>query len=244
LCDIGGVHFFVGFDNFWLFDGTRPQPIGDGAVRQWFVDNCSREYIQKTICTFDREKNLVWVFYPSNGSTECDSAIVYHVQSKMWGRANRSVQCALTYVFPGYTMDTMSDISGAYDTFAAISFDSQFWNAAASSLAVFNTSHQLQTLSGASTSSGITTGEVGEDDAVMLLQQIRLRYGVAPTSATVTTLHMPNSGGSYVSGVSGSLNDGKFDTLRAARWHKAVINFTGPVRVTHMTATMKPAGTR
>jgi hypothetical protein len=30
VCDIGGVHFFVGNDNFWLYDGTRPVPLGVG----------------------------------------------------------------------------------------------------------------------------------------------------------------------------------------------------------------------
>ena len=244
LCDIGGVHFFVGHDNFWLFDGTRPQPIGDGVIRQWFVNNCSREFIQKTVCTFDRENNRVWIFYPSVGSTECDAALVYHVQSQKWGRANRSIQCALTYVSPGYTIDGMSAISATIDGMPSISFDSQFWNAASSSLAVFNASNQLQTLSGASDASSLTTGEVGDDGAVMLLQQIRFRYALAPASATVQTRYMANSGETFADGVSGALNDGKFDTLKAARWHKAMVDFVGPVRVTHMNATMKPAGTR
>lgn len=244
LCDIGGIHFFVGYDNFWLFDGTRPQPIGDGALRQWFVNNASREFLYKTVCTFDKENNRVWIFYPSVGATECDSAVVYHVQSKQWGRANRAIQCALTYVSSGMTYDTMGTLSATYDAFPEISWGSQFWNAATSSLAVFDTANQLQSLSGSSTASGMTTGEVGDDDAVMLLQQIRLRYGHAPSSASAQTQYMPNSGGSYVAGVSGSLNDGKFDTLKAARWHKAAFSFVGPVRVTHMNAKMRPAGNR
>lgn len=244
LCDIGGIHFFVGYDNFWLFDGTRPTPIGDGALRQWFVNNASKEFLYKTVCTFDRENNRVWVFYPSAGATECDAALVYHIQSKQWGRADRSIQCALTYVSSGLTYDTMNTLSVTYDGFPAISWGSQFWLVGSSSLSVFNTSNQLQTLSGASLSSSLTTGEVGDDDAVMLLQQIRLRYGLAPASASVQTRYMQNSGGSYADGVSGSMNDGKFDTLKAARWHKAIVSFTGPVRVTHMNATMKPAGSR
>jgi hypothetical protein len=244
LVDIGGVHFFVGEDNFWLFDGTRPTPLGDGALRLWFVNNSNSAFLYKTVCTFDRQNNRVWIFYPGVGSTECDQAIVYHVQSKMWGRANRSIQCALTYVSSGYTYDTMTDLSATYDAFPTISWGSQFWNAASSSLAFFNTSNQLQSLSGSPTTSNMTTGEVGDDDAVMLLQQIRFRYGLAPTSATVQTRYMQNSGGTYADGVSGSLNDGKFDTLKAARWHKAIVDFTGPVRVTHMNAKMKPAGNR
>ena len=244
ICDIGGVHFFVGPDNFWLFDGTRPQPLADGVLRSWFVNNASASYLSKTVCTFDRESNRVWVFYPSTNATECDSALVYHVQTKQWGRADMSIQCALAYVPNGITFDTMSTLGATYDTFPDISFDSRFWSSGARVLSIFNGSNQLQNLSGSSASSALTTGEVGDDDAVMLLQQIRLRYGAAPASASVQTHYMQNSGGSFAEGVSGSMNDGKFDALKAARWHKATISFTGPVRVTHMNAKMKPAGTR
>lgn len=244
ICDIGGVHFFVGHDNFWLFDGTRPQPIGDGTLREWFMRSVSREYIYKTVCTFDRDNNRVWIFYPSTGASECDSALVYHVQSKQWGRANRSIQCALTYVSSGYTIDGMSSIAASFDTFPSISWDSPFWNAAGASLAVFGAGNQLQTLSGVSTASSLTSGEVGDDEAVMLLQQVRLRFGTKPTAASVETQHKRNSGDGWSVGVAGSMSDGKFDLLKSARWHRARIEFAGPVRVTHMDAKLKQAGSR
>ena len=244
LCDIGGGHFFVGPDNFWLFDGARPIPIGDGAVRKWFVNNSSSAFLYKTICSFDRENGRVWVFYPSLSATECDSALVYHIQSKQWGRATLAVQSALTYVSSGATLDTLDAYSPTYDGLPTISFDSQFWFAAARTQAVFDTANQLRALTGTPATSSLTTGEAGDDEAVTLLQQIRLRYGAAPTSASVQTFHMPSSGGTYAPGVSGSMNDGKFDTLRAARWHKAKVTFVGPVRVTHLNAKLKPAGNR
>ena len=244
VCDIGGVHFFVGPDNFWLFDGTRPQPLADGLLRKWFAGNASAEYLYKTVCTFDRENNRVWIFYPSSNATECDSALVYHVQTKRWGRADRSIQCALTYVASSITIDGMDALSATIDTLPDISFDSRFWLSAASVLSVFNTSNQIQTLSGSSASSSMTTGEAGDDDAVMLLQQIRCRYGLAPDSATVQTRYAMNSGDMFMDGPSGAMNDGKFDTLKAAWWHKANISFIGPVLVTYINAKLKMAGTR
>ena len=244
ICDIGGAHFFVGDDNFWLFDGTRPQPIGDGVLRQWFVSNSDPANKYKTQCVFDRETNRVWVFYPSKGSSTLDAALVYHVQSQKWGRSNLAIQSALTYVSPGITIDGLSALSATIDGLPDVPFDSQFWLTGGRALSVFNTSNQLQSLAGSSTTSSMTTGEVGDDDNVILLKRIRLRYGVAPTSANVQTSHMPNSGGTFVNGVSGAMNDGKFDTLKAARWHKARIDFTGPVRVTHIAAQFVPVGER
>lgn len=244
LCDIGGAHFFVGDDNFWLFDGTRPVPIGDDVVRQWFVDNSNPSFRYKIICNFDRENDRVWIFYPSNDSEVLDSALVYHVRSKKWGRADRSVEAVLTYVAPGVTFDTWDDYGATFDSLPDVPFDSQFWLSGGRALSVFDTSHQLQSLTGASATSSFTTGEVGDDDAVVLLQQIRLRYAVAPSTASVSTEHMMNSGEAFSAGVSGSMNDGKFDTLKAARWHRATFSFTGDVRVTHMNAKTKVVGQR
>jgi hypothetical protein len=244
ICDIGGAHFFVGDDNFWLFDGTRPIPMADGVLRSWFIENADPVNKFRTQCVFDRESNRVWVFYPSKGSSTLDSALVYHIQSKKWGRANRAIQSALSYVSPGITIDGMDTLSATIDALPNIPFDSQFWVAGGRALSVFDASNQLQSLTGASVSSSMTTGDVGDDDAIVLLQEIRLRYAVAPTSATAQTSHMENSGGTFVVGASGGMNDGKFDALKAARWHKARFSFTGPVRVTHMKAKYKPEGER
>lgn len=244
ICDIGGAHFFVGDDNIWIFDGTRPIPVADGFVRQFFFDNSNPSYRYKTICVFDRQKNLVWVFYPSLGSTTPDSAIVYHVTAKKWGVANRSIEAALNYVAAGVTIDGLPAYSATIDGLAPYSFDSQFWLSGGKSLSIFNTSHQLQAMTGTSVSSSMTTGDVGDDDAVSALNKIRLRYAIAPESASVQTFVQMNSGVGFTAGTTGTVLDGKFDLRQSARWHKATFTFTGAVRVTHMDAEVVSAGMR
>lgn len=244
ICDIGGAHFFVGDDNIWIFDGTRPVPVADGFVRQFFFDNSNPAYRYRTICVFDRQKNLVWVFYPSLGSTTPDSAIVYHVVAKKWGVANRSIEAALNYVAAGVTIDGLPAYSATIDGLAPYSFDSQFWLSGGKSLSIFNTSHQLQAMTGTSVSSSMTTGDVGDDDGVTALNKIRLRYATAPATASVQTLIQMNSGTGFTVAATGSVLDGKFDLRQSARWHKAIFSFTGPVRITGMDADLLPAGGR
>lgn len=244
VCDIGGAHFFVGEDNFWLFDGTRPVPIADGQVRQWFYDNSSQSYRYKTTCVFDRQTNRVWVFYVSKDGTNLDRAIVYHVLSKKWGRADRSIEAALNYVSGAITIDGLSSISSTIDGLPAVSFDSQYWLSGGKSLSIFNTSHQLQSLTGNSLSSSFTTGENGDDNDVSCMNKVRLRYAKAPTSASVQMFYQMTSGAGYTAGTTGTVLDGKFDLRQSARWHKGTFSFTGPVQVTHMEAEVKPAGKR
>lgn len=244
ICDIGGAHFFVGDDNIWIFDGTRPIPVADGYVRQYFFDNSSPQYRYKTICVFDRQKNLVWIFYPSLGASIPDSALVYHTTAKKWGAANRSIEAALNYVSSGTTIDGLPAFSSTIDGLSSYSFDSQFWLSGGKSMSVFDTTHQLQAMTGPSTGGSMTTGEVGDDNTVSALNKVRLRYAISPTAASVQAFVQMNSGVGFTASASGSILDGKFDLRQSARWHKATFTFTGPVRVTHMDADITAQGGR
>lgn len=246
ICDLGGVHFFVGEDNIWLFDGTRPIPLADNQVRYWFFDHSSPQYRYRTQCVFDRKNDRVWVFFPSNNSEVCDSALVYHIKTKQWGRSDRTVEAVLNYISAGVTFDTWDQSGSTFDTLLDVSFDSQFWMSGGQALAMFNSAHQLQTLTGTSDASGFTTGDVGDDDAYSLLTGIRLRFapGHKPTTASVLTHHKPNSSDDYIVGPSADLVDGKFDVQVEDRWHRASFEFTGRVRVTAGGGMMMKTGDR
>ncbi|TAL42096.1 MAG: hypothetical protein EPN91_09225, partial [Salinibacterium sp.] len=70
--DLGTVHIFVGRDNIWMFDGARPVPIAEGQVRQWFLNNRSSDNAYLTQIVFDRLNRLIYIFFPSAGSSVCD----------------------------------------------------------------------------------------------------------------------------------------------------------------------------
>lgn len=243
-CDIGGAHFVVGQDNLWLFDGSRPVPIGQGQVRQWFYNNSNPAYRYKTQCVFERQNNLVWTFYCSTSSTTIDKAMVYHVQTKQWGLIDASVEAILNYISAGATIDGMSAVSATIDGLGSYSFDSQYWLSGGRSLAAFNLSHQLQSFTGVSGVSNFTTGDAGDDEVFTLLSKIRLRFapGGKPTTATTQTFYKNTLGDALTSGANGALEDGKFDVLQSGRFHRAKFNFTGDTKVLAMGAVLTPQG--
>jgi len=243
-CDIGGTHFVVGQDNIWLFDGSRPVPIGSGQIRQWFYANSNPAYRYKTQCVFDRQNNVVWMFYPSTSSTTCDKALVYHLDTKQWGKVSISVEAVLNYISAGTTIDGLVAVASTIDALSAYSFDSQFWLTGGRALSFFNTSHQLQMLTGVAGSSGFTTGDVGDDEQVTLLSKIRVRFApnYKPTTATVQTFAKMTEGDGLSTGSNGSLVDGKFDVLQSARFHRAAFTFLGDARVLAVGATVKGQG--
>ena len=244
VCDIGGAHFFVGQDNIWIFDGSRPTPIGVGQLRQWFYQNSNPTFLYKTQCIFDRQNNVVWTFYPSTSSTVCDQAIVYHLQTKKWGCVTTTVEAVLNYISAGSTIDGLSAISSTIDGLVNYSFDSAFWLAGSRSLSVFDTSHQLNLVSGMCINSSFDTGDAGDDEATSLLTKVRIRFapGYKPSTGSVTTYTKMTEGDSLTVAASGSLNDGKFDVLQSARFHRASFSFTGDVRVLGVGAVLIPQG--
>lgn len=241
LCDLGGVHFFVGEDNFWLFDGTTPQPIGDGVLRSWFFNNSSQIYKYKTTCIFDRTTNRVWVFYVSKNGSSLDSALVYHVQTKRWGRADLAIESAVQYVSSAATID---GLGGTIDSLPDVAFDSQYWLDGGRSLSVFNTSHQIQSIVGVPGASSITTGYVGDDEMTTDLTSVRPRFIKSPSSANCVVFGVRASGDAFTEGSTSTLAGGKFDARQSAKWHKAVINFTGAVQLTGLQFNLVQAGTR
>jgi hypothetical protein len=244
ICDAAGVHVFVGEDNIWAFDGVRPRPIADGTVRQWFFDNSNPAYRYKTILSYDRTKNRVWLFYPSRSSTTCDSALIYHVANKTWGKQAISVECALTFIEAGFTFNTWDTAGASFDELPEVSFDSQYWSAGSKALGVFDTLHQLNTLTGTSTSCQFTTHDFGSDAAVSRLDRVRVTFQSQPTSSLCTGRTRRLSGGEYTEVSTSSQDDGVYDMRQTGRWHSLTFIFEGDVAFSDFDADLIQMGPR
>lgn len=246
-CDIGGAHFTVGKDNIWLFDGSRPVSIANGQVRKWFFANSNPYFLAKTQCVFDENNHTVWMFYASSTSTVLDQALVYNLDTKQWGKSTQTIETTVNYINSGLTIDQMGYVSATIDELALLaSFDSTYWLVGQRNIACFSDSHQIQFFTGPTVSSAMTTGDTGDDNVVSLLLGIRLRFasGYKPDTATATTYTKMTSGDDLTTASSGSLDDGKFDVIQSARWHRAAFAFTGDVRVTGLSANVQPEGDR
>lgn len=228
VCDIGGAHFIVSNDNFWLFDGTRPVPIGTGVVRQWFLNNSSPTYRYRTKAIYDKQNNLVHVSYPSLSSTGvCDATLVYHVVKKQWGRHDVTVEAPLNYIAPGVTIDGLDSYAATIDTLPDIPLDSQYWISGGQTPSYFNSSHQLVSLTGTTSDSSFTTGDMGDDDTVTGLDRARIRFHQTPTTASATGFSKMNEGDNLTAGPTNAINDGKFDLRQSGRFHRIRFDFTG-----------------
>ena len=243
-CDLDGSHFIVGPDCFWMFDGSRPTPVGVGEVRQWFYDNSSPTLRSKTQCIYDRQNGHIWIFYGSKNAASLDMALVYHLPTKKWGLVTQSIEAAMNYVASGTTIDGLSAIAATIDNLEGYSFDSQYWLTGGRALSVFNTSHQIQTLTGVCDTSGFVTGDAGDDDLYTFLSMIRLRFSPSakPATASVQVFGKAEGGDTLTAGPAASMYDGRFDVMQSARYHRAAFVFTGDHEVLALGAALTPEG--
>jgi hypothetical protein len=123
-----------------------------------------------------------------------------------------------------------------------IPVDSQFWQAGGRAFSVFNTSHQLQTLTGEASASSITTGDIGDDGTFTTLKGARVRFLNSPTSATGEVFCKNDAGDDYENTAMFTMQGNRIDVLQSARFHKLRLDFQGDVEVTAIRYDTVPDG--
>lgn len=238
-------HIFVGSDNIYHFDGTRPLPIATGVVSQWWLNNSSAEYRYRTKLLWDRDNSLVWIYFPSAASTgDCDDCIVFHVATKQWGRVSMNVEAVVNYVSPAASYDAGSSVVTTYDSGPDIAFDSPFWLSQKSNPAVFDSTHTVKTLTGIADPWWFETGDYGDETQWQACSDLRMRFALRPSVITCTPRMRETSGDPVSSGAPVSFDGSKFPLRQSARFHSFRIDGDGSARFSAIQPAMQLAGTR
>ena len=209
----GGMHYFVGADDIYMFDGSQPRSIGQ-AIKRWFFADADPDHLHRVIAVHDRNDDHVYFWYSSNtvaGGTYdgwYDTAIVYNMLTGTWGRVT------------GLYQDIMTHQAGT-DTLSVVAADSPYY--------------RVKTLSGACGAASMQTFDIGDDDQYSRLSKVRLRFIDNPTSATVTHHHKSSLGDSYTTGTTDTMSDNKVNFGQSARWHKLKIDTVGNVEISGLT---------
>ena len=239
-------HVFVGSDNIYLFDGTRPVPLATDTVRQWWLDNSSAQYRRRTKLLWDRFSNLVWIYFPSATSSGlADYCLVFHALTRRWGRSDATVESVLTYISNGgVTFDGTSDTIVDFETGPTFTFDSVRWLSQSESPAVFTSSHQLQTLTAAPAASSFTTGDMGNALEATMCNGVRLQSSLSSDIIDCVGFTRQTAGANSIQRCVADLNDGSFDVRQTARYHIFRFDFSGDNRFSAMELDLLPAGRR
>ena len=98
IVDIGGIHIFIGQDNFYLYDGgLQPVPIGDKVFDEFF-GSVNPNSTDRIVGQHLPLKNLVIFYYPTGDNTYADAFVAfnYRDQSFTFGKKNDKITAAGT----------------------------------------------------------------------------------------------------------------------------------------------------
>lgn len=240
IINIGNAHIFVGYEDFYIFEGSRPVPIPNDVKKTFFAE-LNKPYRYKITGAYDRQNDLCIWFYPSGTSTTCDKAIAYNIKTGQWGIIGRGAECAIEYLTGQVTYANISNYFASYSALT-LPYDSPFWSQSSPVMAIVDTSHTLQLFAGTPGSCYYKTGDMGVDGNFSMLSRVRPRFSTAPTSATLTNYYKSNSGTTPTTDQTVSLSDGKFDVLRSSRWHSFKVTTVGSCEVAGHDISAVPEG--
>lgn len=220
-------HIFMGFEDFYSFDGTRPVPLGINKLKVTVFGELNKARAEQCIAMHDRTNSLIYFFYPVADSVNPDKCVVYNYRSDTWGRDDRTIEAAIEYVQAGLTYDDLGNVYSTYADLPVISYNSAFLRDDYPNPAVFNTSHLLQTIDGVAGATSITTGDYGDDVNFTLMSRVKFRFLTAPSSGSLIHSYRDNIGDALTVGSTVTMGSARFDPLQEARWHRFTVEFSG-----------------
>jgi hypothetical protein len=225
-------HIFMGFEDFYSFDGSRPVPIGESWVKETVYTELNRTMAGQCWALHDRTKARIYFYYPISDAGNPDKCVVYNYRTGKWGSDDREIEAAFEFQSPSATYADVGDSYATYGDLPSVTYGSAFWTSGYPTPAIFNTSHLLQTLNGVALSPTFTTGDIGDDVNEVLLSRVIPRYLTAPSTASMVNFYRQNLGDTLTQDATTSQSsDKRFDVLREARWHRLRIDFTGDVEI-------------
>lgn len=227
-------HVFMGYEDFYSFDGSRPVPIGSGWLKETVFNELSLNYAYVACGVLDRINSRIYFYYPSGQSTTLNKCVVYNYKTGQWGRDDRTIECPVEWVSPGVTYDGLGSLYATYDDLPNLTYDSAFFNVGIPVPAIFSTTHKLQMLVGPSDTSSITTGDMGDEEQVTTVTRIRPLFIRKPIASVCVNFHRMNLGDAINFDAQSHFSDGKYDFIRSARWHRFRFDFTGDWEMSHL----------
>lgn len=82
-CVVGGVVFWFGTSELWMWNGSV-SPIGTDDIRDYVFGNININQASKFWVASNISKKEVWFGYCSALSTEIDSYVIYHIDQGCW----------------------------------------------------------------------------------------------------------------------------------------------------------------
>lgn len=217
--NVGRFAFYLGEDDFYLFDGSGSRPLGAQRIAKSFFAELDQNYFYRVVGAADPINKMVFWIYPGSGNTdgEPNRIAVYNWDIDRWSFGDVTQQYIFEDLTEGYNLDN-ADSLGNVDN-APHNPDSRAWTAGRLVLSAFDADKKLARYTGSTLEATLETGETGGNDFIFV-------DGVRPYidggTVTVTLRHRNSPSGSVTDdGPNAVGSDGMAHFTREARYLRA-----------------------
>jgi hypothetical protein len=158
---IGDSVFFIAEDGFYFTDGVTVTPFGSGKFDRYFTESIDTAYKDRVYGGIDKKNNLIYWIYPSSSSTagRPNRVIAYNYRENRIARAEDEIECLITGLSTGTTLDALDSLFGSLDDVTP-PLDDAYWQGGNDVLLGFDSTYKLGTFFGTPGTATIETQEV------------------------------------------------------------------------------------
>ena len=262
IADLGDIHFVMGFDNFYIVDGSgAPQPVDNPLRRFLFEGDLNRNFQAASQLRFDRDQNVVYCHYPSVALDEnttpqvLDKWVAWHRQSGRWTRGATDVEQVVHPELPGTLGLTYGDFGSLYATWGepdAVAYNSYLFSGSTEVVqAVFQPDAGMFTITGSPAAGGyLTLGDYGNGEQYIYIRRMRPKFAIYPENAgTYCANTMRDNLGSPTTAIGSTAYldspDGWVNLRDNRRYHRFTYTFpAGDCELLGLDIDYMPAGVR
>lgn len=111
-CAAGGVAYWMGSDNFWMYSGGQVVPMPNVEdIRKYVFDQVNLVNGYQCSATYNPKFDEVWFEITVNGQTNPSLLVIYHISDQCWTPHSHG-RCSGTHFTQGDTRPYFGDPSG------------------------------------------------------------------------------------------------------------------------------------
>lgn len=234
VADIGGKHFIVGQNDFFIFDGSRPYRL-EAPVKEWFFRRLHKKKVDSVVCFFDETTRCVYIsFCDKTLSDTNNTTLVYNIDTQCWGKIDFGANVSGAFYSIGITYDALGERFRVYNDLTADVFDEIGFSEVFSSPKFFNADNVLCDMSGAPLDSKLETWIAGDYSDISRVLRVLPEFTTAPQASTLTHLYADHPTKPFRSFNETGLVNGLYYTNLSSRWHQFKITTKGLFEITSL----------
>jgi hypothetical protein len=249
--DIGGTHVFMGFSDFYIYDGSGPPKTLPNNMREFMFErgDLDKSHAYATVGRWDRELDVVFWHYPSNDVDQAsddnvilDKWVAWNIGTERWSYGRLNVSAAILPEFGtelGLTYATYGATYTNWNSADQVAWSSSIFSGGPGAIqGVFSSDdNKLYSFTGPTDEDAyLTLGKRGDGTKYSLIRKVRpilSRYPSAATKASCEIYATENLGSVEVQADARDINieSGWFDVRADGRYIHPKFTFTDDVEI-------------